>query len=89
MITGNWGADLALLVKAAGEAGYNGKFFTYYAGVTGTPTALGTNGAGKVYQVAYCHSNMGGEIDKDIDAVQGEVQRRLLHRRDHPHARGR
>ena len=53
VITGNWGSDLALLVKAAGEGGYNGKFFTYYTGVTGTPTALGHNGAGKVYQVAY------------------------------------
>ena len=46
VVTGNWGADLSLLVKAAVEAGYAGKFFTYYAGVTGTPTALGTNGAG-------------------------------------------
>src|SRR5580765_4570547 len=45
VITGNWGSDLSLLVKAANEAGYNGKFFTYYTGVTGTPTALGPNGA--------------------------------------------
>ena len=66
VITGNWGSDLALLVKAAGEGGYNGKFFTYYTGVTGTPTALGTNGAGKVFQVAYSHYNMGGETDKDM-----------------------
>ena len=49
VITGNWGSDLSLLIKAATEAGYNGKFYTYYAGVTGTPTALGTSGAGKVY----------------------------------------
>ena len=64
VITGNWGSDLALLVKAANEGGYNGKFFTYYTGVTGTPSALGTAGAGKVYQVAYAHYNMGGEMDK-------------------------
>src|SRR5678815_3231200 len=57
----NWGSDLALLVKAANEAGYNGKFFTYYTGVTGTPTALGSTGAGKVYQIAYSHYNMGGQ----------------------------
>ena len=37
VITGNWGSDLALLVKAANEGGYNGKFFTYYTGVSGTP----------------------------------------------------
>ena len=53
VITGNWGSDLTLLVKAAVEGGYTGKFYTYYTGVTGTPTALGTNGAGKVFQVGY------------------------------------
>ena len=63
VITGNWGSDLALLVKAAVEGGYNGKFFTYYTGVTGTPTALGPNGAGKVYQVSYNHYNMGQPSD--------------------------
>jgi branched-chain amino acid transport system substrate-binding protein len=63
VITGNWGSDLSLLVKAAVEGGYTGKFFTYYTGVTGTPTALGQNGAGKVYQVAYAHYNMGGQME--------------------------
>ncbi len=63
VVTGNWGSDLALLVKAAVEGGYHGKFFTYYTGVTGTPTALGTNGAGKVFQVAYVHYNMGPPMD--------------------------
>ncbi|MEP7300788.1 MAG: branched-chain amino acid ABC transporter substrate-binding protein [Caldimonas sp.] len=63
VITGNWGSDLSLLVKAANEAGYTGKFFTYYTGVTGTPAALGSNGAGKVYQIAYSHYNMGGQND--------------------------
>ena len=62
VITGNWGSDLSLLVKAANEGGYNGKFFTYYTGVTGTPSALGTGGAGRVYQVAYNHYNMGGQM---------------------------
>jgi len=64
VITGNWGSDLALLVKAANEGGYNGKFYTYYTGVTGTPTALGQTGAGRVYQIAYGHYNMGGQMDK-------------------------
>ena len=64
VITGNWGSDLALLVKAANEGGYNGKFYTYYTGVSGTPTALGQTGAGRVYQVAYGHYNMGGQMDK-------------------------
>jgi len=62
VITGNWGSDLALMVKAANEGGYTGKFFTYYTGVTGTPSALGTGGEGRVYQVAYQHYNMGGQM---------------------------
>ncbi len=64
VITGNWGSDLALLIKAANEGGYDGKFYTYYTGVTGTPTALGAGGAGRVYQVAYSHYNMGGQMGK-------------------------
>jgi len=63
VITGNWGSDLTLLIKAANEGGYTGKFYTYYAGVTGTPTAMGSNGAGRVYQIAYNHYNMGGQMD--------------------------
>ena len=70
VITGNWGSDLALLIKAANESGYTGKFFTYYTGVTGTPTALGTNGAGRVYQVAYNHYNMGGQMGKWMGEFQ-------------------
>ena len=66
VITGNWGSDLALLVKAANEGGFNGKFYTYYTGVTGTPTALGQGGAGRVYQIAYSHYNMTGDIAKSM-----------------------
>ncbi|MFO1262809.1 MAG: branched-chain amino acid ABC transporter substrate-binding protein [Rhodoferax sp.] len=72
VITGNWGSDLSLLIKAANENGYNGKFFTYYAGVTGTPTALGQNGAGRVYQVAYNHYNMGGQMQKWQDEFKAK-----------------
>jgi branched-chain amino acid transport system substrate-binding protein len=73
VVTGNWGSDLSLLVKAAVEAGYNGKFFTYYAGVTGTPTALGTNGAGRVFVIAYAGGAlMGGEYDKDVYAFKAK-----------------
>lgn len=64
VITGNWGSDLALMVKAANEGGLNAKFYTYYTGVTGTPTALGQSSAGRVFQVAYNHYNMGGQIQQ-------------------------
>ena len=72
VITGNWGSDLALLVKAANEAGYTGKFFTYYTGVTGTPTALGQGAAGRVYQVSYAHYNMTGPMAKYRDGFKAK-----------------
>ncbi|MDM0073547.1 branched-chain amino acid ABC transporter substrate-binding protein [Variovorax sp. J2P1-59] len=65
VITGNWGSDLALLIKAANDAGLNNvKFYTYYGTVSGTPTAMGSASAGKVYQVGYGHYNMGGDIER-------------------------
>ncbi|WP_038216440.1 branched-chain amino acid ABC transporter substrate-binding protein [Xenophilus azovorans] len=67
VITGNWGSDLALLIKAGNDAGLNVKWFTYYAVTTGTPTAMGAASDGKVYQVAYGHYNMGGEMQKYAD----------------------
>jgi len=67
VITGNWGSDLALLIKAGNDAGLNVKWFTYYAVTTGTPTAMGAASDGKVYQVGYAHYNMGGEMQKYAD----------------------
>jgi len=64
VITGNWGSDLSLLVKAANEGGYTGKFFTYYLQFSGTPTALGAGAAGRVYQIGTGHHNMGGQMAK-------------------------
>ena len=64
VLTGNWGSDLTLLVKAAADAGLNVKFLTYYASVSGTPTALGAGAAGRVFMVGYANSNMPGEVGK-------------------------
>lgn len=58
VITGNWGPDLVLLVRAARDAGLTATFYTYYAGVIGTPTAIGAAGAERVRQVSYWHSNI-------------------------------
>jgi branched-chain amino acid transport system substrate-binding protein len=58
IVTGNWGNDLTLLVKAARDAGLNAKFYTYYAGGIGTPTAIGAAGVDRVAQVSEGHVNM-------------------------------
>ena len=65
VITGNWGSDLALLVKAASDAGLNDvKFYTYYGITTGVPTAMGAAAADKVYMVSYGHLNVSGDIGR-------------------------
>lgn len=58
VITGNWGTDLVLFVRAARDAGLTAGFYTYYAGVIGTPTAMGASGADRVRQVSYWHPNV-------------------------------
>ena len=62
LVTGNWGQDMTLLVKAITEAGLKIPIYAYYAGVTGTPTALAAAGDIEVYQIAYNHSNYTGEL---------------------------
>jgi branched-chain amino acid transport system substrate-binding protein len=57
VITGNWGADLSLLIKAAKDADLKANFYTYYAGTTGVPTAMGAAGAEHVKSVAYWTPN--------------------------------
>lgn len=52
VLTGNWGNDLTLLVKAAREVGYDGKFYTFYGNALGAPAAIGDAGVGKVLAVA-------------------------------------
>ena len=57
VVTGNWGPDLALLIKAAKDAGFKGNFYTFYAGVIGAPAAIGESGTDRVFTVAYWHPN--------------------------------
>jgi branched-chain amino acid transport system substrate-binding protein len=61
VITGNWGNDLTLLVKAAREAGYEGKFYTFYGNALGAPAAIGEAGLGRVIAVADWLPNVPGE----------------------------
>ena len=52
VITGNWGNDLTLLVKAAREAGFGGSFYTFYGNALGAPAAIADAGIGRVVAVA-------------------------------------
>jgi branched-chain amino acid transport system substrate-binding protein len=58
IITGNWGSDLALLVKAVKDSGLNVKLYTYYAGGFGAPTTLGDAGVGRVKTINAWNPNI-------------------------------
>ncbi len=58
VITGNWGQDFALLLKAAADAGLQVDWYTYYAGGTGGPTAVKqANLPNRVYAIGEGVSN--------------------------------
>jgi branched-chain amino acid transport system substrate-binding protein len=61
IVTGNWGNDLTLLVKAARDAGLDVKFYTFYGNGLGAPAAIGEAGVGRVRAVAEWHPNAGGQ----------------------------
>ncbi|MDP3083969.1 MAG: branched-chain amino acid ABC transporter substrate-binding protein [Rubrivivax sp.] len=64
VVTGNWGQDLTLLIKAAKDSGLNANFYTYYAGVSGTPTALAAGVGGNVRAVSYIHNSVPGVVQR-------------------------
>jgi branched-chain amino acid transport system substrate-binding protein len=70
IVTGNWGADLTLFVKALNDAGLKLPLYTYYSGVSGTPTALASGGDSEVYQISYNHSNFTGPVGKLTEDFQ-------------------
>nr|WP_321576198.1 branched-chain amino acid ABC transporter substrate-binding protein [Ramlibacter aquaticus] len=66
VITGNFSSDLTLLVKAAREAGFEGKFYTFYGNALGAPAAIGDAGVGKVLAVADWLPNMPGAASESF-----------------------
>lgn len=79
VITGNWGNDLTLMVKAAREAGLAAKFYTFYGNGLGAPAAMGDAGVGRVLAVAEWHPNVGGAAS---DAFYQEFRNRYPEPRD-------
>lgn len=66
VITGNWGADLALLIRAAKDADLKANFYTYYAVTTGVPSAMGAAGADRVKIIGNWMVNAENNTGKEI-----------------------
>jgi branched-chain amino acid transport system substrate-binding protein len=79
VLTGNWGNDLTLLVKAVREVGARPRFYTFYGNALGAPAAIGEAGVGSVYAVAEWHPNAGGAAS---DAFYAAFRRRFPQPRD-------
>jgi branched-chain amino acid transport system substrate-binding protein len=61
VITGNWGQDMTLLLKAAGDAGYNLRYFNHSAGaVPGTVLAVSQSKLARLTWVAEWHPGQEG-----------------------------
>ena len=72
VVTGNWGPDLSLLIKAAKDAGLTANFYTYYAVTSGVPTAMAAGVGGKVRVVGIGHNSLPG-----VKVWQDEYQKRF------------
>ena len=58
VLTGNWGNDLALLIRAGGEAGLQVTYYTLYAHINGMAKAIGPAGTARVRNVANWYVNV-------------------------------
>ncbi|MBS0638769.1 MAG: branched-chain amino acid ABC transporter substrate-binding protein [Acetobacteraceae bacterium] len=61
LITGNWGPDLNLMLKAAVDSGLPIEFYTYLSHVVGAPTATGAAGENRLHTVVEFHPNVPNE----------------------------
>ena len=57
VLTGNWGGDLSLLIKASNQTYLKANFFTLLATQWGAPAAIGSAGADKVKSITSWHLN--------------------------------
>lgn len=69
VITGNWGQDLALLLKSAADSGYNLRYFNHSAGgFPGTVTSISQTRIGQLTWVAEWHPGQADRPQADARA---------------------
>ena len=64
VLTGNWGPDMTLLIKAGMDSGLDVRYYTMYAHLGGGATAIGPGGNGKVRSIMAFHENIAVETGK-------------------------
>ncbi len=73
VVTGNWGNDMSLLIKAGREGGLEAEWFTFYVGLLGGVSAIGEAGVGKVKQISEWHANVpNAEMDEIVTSFKAQ-----------------
>jgi branched-chain amino acid transport system substrate-binding protein len=58
VVTGNWGNDIFLLVRAGHDSGLDVRYYVLVGNVAGTTAGLGVAGVGKVWSLFPWHANV-------------------------------
>ena len=81
VISGNWGTDMSLMLKAGGDAGYNLRYFNNSAGaVPGIVTAVSQAKIGELTWVAEWHQGQADvpKVDALAKAFKAKTSRNLV-----------
>jgi branched-chain amino acid transport system substrate-binding protein len=73
VITGNWGPDISLLIKASKDAGLDVIYYTINAHNAGAPSSIGAAGADHIKQVLTWHANV---ADNKIEKFANEYHKK-------------
>ena len=80
VLTGNWGNDLSLLIKASNEASLKATYYTLLAAFFGTPAAIGASGADRVKSTYSWNINAADEAwEKRVLQYEAALQVGLGH----------
>jgi len=74
VLTGNWGPDLSLLIKASKEAGLNVVYYTLNAHNPGVPGSIGKAGDGHIRQIFSWHANI---ADNKLEKYAADYKKRF------------
>ncbi len=83
VLTGNWGNDLTLFVKAAKDVGLGTSFYTFYGNSLGAPATLGDAGVDRVFAVSEWHNNASvGGVKTELDGLYDAYRKRYPEAKD-------
>lgn len=68
VVSGNWGNDISLLVRAIDSAGLDVNIYTLYGGGLGTPAAVGSRGVDILHQITEWHADV--NVDEGLEEYE-------------------